>query len=441
MPETQTQTSTSTSSSTTATADTSTSTSSTEQELVGNQAVIDIIKAENNYTGEREADPNKTGIVHVGMNKYASAEARHLNRLNRDDGGAVGIRDTGEQDKLAWAGKKFDFTQLEDCAKFVATLGLPDQKAVTAAEFIHAGGEHGRDELGQMIRVWSEAELGARRMDRVVLSGHSVGSTIWGDDNGEITFAEIIELSGLFPKAANGVKHLMLSACYAGGENDMAQYHSMFPNLESIWAYHDSSPGTWSGAMDHMTSWEAATETGDPASGVDPELAGRARKAKNVSTWNKDDGYQGGEPMTVWDLQSSLSASASMFTDHFNGTIEVADAQSGPLREYYGVIQRFISHPDASGSDLELYQNRRDVTIRLLYWYVLRGKFAEHFSAELASGYESIGQAIPDFASISRAEGINAIDQALEAGAEGRFAEILTGLRELDPEIIPNTWL
>jgi hypothetical protein len=425
----------------TATAETSAATTDASQDLLGNQGVIDIIKAENNHTGDRAADPGKTGIVHVGMNKYASAESAHLNRLNRDDGGAVGIRDQKDQDQLSWGGKKYDFTSLEDCAHFVATLGLPDQTAVSASEFLHAGGQHSRDELGQMIRVWSEAELGARRMERVVLSGHSVGSQIWGDDNGEISFETIIELSGLFPKAAAGVKHLMLSACYSGGESDMAQYHSMFPNVESIWAYHDSSPGTWSGAMDHMTGWEGATESGDEASGVDPELAGRARKAKNVSTWNKDDGYQGGQPMTIWDLQNSLSSSDSMFQEHFSGASEVTDSQTGPLREYYGVIQRFISHPEASGSELTTYQGRRDITIRLLYWGLLRGKFAEHFKAELDSGYQELGQAAPDFAGMSRADAVKHIDEILGAGAEGRLAEILTGLRDLDPTVIPNTWL
>ena len=34
-----------------------------EQALLGNQAIIDIVKAENNSTGQRELNPHKNGIV------------------------------------------------------------------------------------------------------------------------------------------------------------------------------------------------------------------------------------------------------------------------------------------------------------------------------------------------------------------------------------------
>ncbi len=42
---------------------------------------------------------------------------------------------------------------------------------------------------------------------------------------------------------------------------------------------------------------------------------------------------------------------------------------------------------------------------------------------------------------MSRADAVKHIDEILGAGAEGRLAEILTGLRDLDPTVIPNTWL
>ena len=33
-----------------------------EQDLVGNQAIVDIIKAQNESTGQRDLNPNKNGI-------------------------------------------------------------------------------------------------------------------------------------------------------------------------------------------------------------------------------------------------------------------------------------------------------------------------------------------------------------------------------------------
>ena len=50
--------------------ETSSSTSTSgheEQELVGNQAIAEIIRAQNNPTGERALNPNKNGIVYMGL--------------------------------------------------------------------------------------------------------------------------------------------------------------------------------------------------------------------------------------------------------------------------------------------------------------------------------------------------------------------------------------
>lgn len=431
-----------TTSTSTATAETSNATVDADQELVGNQAIIDIVEAENRENTSPEADPGKTGIVHVGLNKFAHDEARTLNRANRDAGGAIGIRNQRVQDEYKWQGVTYDLNKIEDCAKFVATLGLKSQTAVTAAQWIADGGSEAKDEMAQMVRVWGEADLGIRKMERVVLSGHSVGSSIWGDDNGSISFDAIIELSAIFPKAVSQVKHLMLSSCYGGGESKMAQYHEMFPNLESIWAYHDSSPGTWSGAMDHMKSWEGATEEGDDASLVDPELAGRARKAENVSTWNVADGYQGADPMNLWELQSQLRSEEPTFNDHFAGNVEVDNPGSGPLRDYYNIVQRFLGHPDAG--DVAAMELRRDVTIRLIYWHVVRGKFAEHHATELTAAYTAMGVDMPDFSSISRGdfmkhwETIQGIDNA---EAQETKLLIQRGLHDLSPDAIPETWV
>jgi len=436
-----------TTSTTTSTASSETSTTSTEidsQELVGNQAIVDVIKAENNEITNPAADPNKTGIVHVGMNKYASDEANRLNRANRDRGGAVGIRNQSVQDAYTYKGVSYDMNNVEDAARFVAQLGLPAQQAVNAAQWIVDGGDEAKDEMAQMVRVWAEADMGIRKMERVVLSGHSVGSSIWGDDNGDIDFDDFITLSGIFPKAVAQVKHVMLSACYTGGEAKMDQYHQMFPNLESIWAYHGSSPGTWSGAMVHMDKWEAATEPGDEAGGVDPSLAGRSRKADNVSTWNQEDGYQGEQPMSLYDIESRLSSGQTTFDDHFTGTVEVTDPQNGPLRQYYNIVQRYLSHPDAG--DVATYSLRRDVTIRLIFWHIVRGKFAEHHKSDLESGYTEMGLDLPDFSKIGRGEFMTHWESVKTLGNAGESAAkvvdlLRQGLHDLKPEYIPSTWV
>jgi len=432
------------------TTSTSTATSETEleaeaQDLVGNQAIVDIISQLNQPTGERERDPNKNGIVFLGLNTYAHDEARTLNRINADAGGAIAAKPQAKQDHVTHNGKQHDLTTEEGAATYVATLGLPDQKAVEVATMLSEAGGKSRDELAQLIRILSEVEMGERSMERMVLSGHSVGSQIWGDENGNISFSFLSQLLELFPAATEQLEHLMLSACYSGGEAKMDQYHEMFPNLGSIFAYHGSSPGTWSGAMDHMEAWESATESGKDAAGVDPSLADGMRKSGNVSTWNKADGYQGDKPMSVWEIEQSLASQDHVFTDHLSGSVEVADSQSGPLREYYGLIQRALSHPDLNSSRVAELEHRRDVTIRLLYFNLISTRFVEHHGDLLAEGAAAAGIAVPALGSIGRRETLDFITALGASGGDQSTAALLDllqrGLRDLSNEVIPTSWV
>jgi hypothetical protein len=413
-----------------------------EQQLVGNQAIVDIIKAQNNPTGDRDLNPNKNGIVYMGLNHYAHDESRKLNELNRGSGGAISATPQAKQDHITKGGVEYDLKTEAGAAKYITTLGLPDHMALQAAEFLHEAGSQARDELAQFIRILSEAEMGERKIDRMVLSGHSVGSQIWGDDNGQISFDDLEELFHLFPKAAAQVQHVMLSACYSGGEVGMQRYQGMFAGAESLWAYHGSSPGTWSGAMDHMGEWESATKSGKDASGVDPELAKGFRKDKNVATWNKEDGYQGGDPMNFYEIKSALDSDDSMFQNHLNGREAVANPQSGPLREYYAMIQRAINHPDCPSEFRTQMIERRDQTIRLLYFQLICTKFQAHHMQTLQRDYQEAGMDVPNFSNMTRAEVLAHIEE-LATSAQGTESLRLLqhGLGNLDSEIIPTSWV
>ena len=406
---------------------TTTSTSSTEhdeQQLVGNQAIANIIQNENNPTGDRELNPNKNGIVYMGLNHYAHDESRRLNAANRNSGGAVSATPQQKQDHITKAGVEYDLTTEAGAAQYITTLRLPNNMALQAAEFLHSASGKSRDELAQFIRILSEAEMGERKIDRMVLSGHSVGSQIWGDDNGSISFDSLEDLFQIFPKAAAQVQHVMLSACYSGGEVGMERYQGMFAGAQSVWAYHDSSPGTWTGAMEHMDRWENATEAGKDAGGVDPELAKGIRKDKNVSTWNVKDGYQGGKPMSFYEIKNALDGDEAMFQNHFNGSLAITNPQAGPLRDYYAMIQRAINHPDCPGEYRTQMLTRRDQTIRLLYFQLICQKFQAHHMQTLQRDYQEAGMDVPNFANMSRAEILAHIEE-LSASAPGTESQRL----------------
>ena len=444
MPDLQHQNTNQSSSSTSSTSSVATGTDETQQ-LVGNQAIVDIIKAQNNPTGQRELNPNKNGIVYLGLNHYAHDEANHLNRLNRGNGGAIAAKPGREQDKITRGGRTYDLQTEEGVASYIATLGMPDQLAVDSAEFLLSIGDEARDEMAQFIRIISEAEMGERDIDRMVLSGHSVGSMIWGDDNGTINFSELDRLFELFPKAAGQVEHLMLSACYAGGEAKQEQYHNMFENMQSFMGYHGSSPGTWTGAMDHMTRWEAATDKGDDPAGVTPELANGMRKQKNVSTWNMVDGYKGDKPMALYEIERELRAQDSVYQSHLAGDSEVENSQSGPLRDYYNLIQRALAHPDLGGSRVTELEHRRDVTIRMLYFGLVSTKFLNHYRSDLEAGIQAAGMTVPDFAALGRKGTLDFIRDLEAAGGDNSTAAAVDllqkGLRDMSPEIIPTSWV
>lgn len=390
-------------------------------------------------------EPRYTGIVHIGLNKYAHDEARALNNMNLDDGGCKSIRQRGEeQDVIHRGGNRYDLTLDAGVTGFVGTLQLPESKIAEVTDLMRSTGGKAKDEMAGVIEVYLQAEQGVRRMDRLVLSGHSVGSQIWGDDNGTIRFDMFERLAQIFPNAAAQVKHLMVSACYAGGERNLQRFHRCFPSVESIWAYSGSSPGTWTGAIPHMEKWEGATEDRD-GSDVERDLARGTRKADNVATWNLEDGYQGDQPFSITELESELRGEESMYQRYLRGEEEVTDSQSGPLRDYYNLLQRLVQHPEIDNARADQLEARRDQCIRLLYYSLCAGKFADHYSSQLEAGYAEAGLPMPDFKSLSRGQALAAIEE-LE-GVSGGSATGLAlgllqrGLRDMTNEVIPTNWV
>ncbi|MFZ5479605.1 MAG: hypothetical protein ACOZNI_22760 [Myxococcota bacterium] len=404
------------------------------QSTVGNSAIADQIKS----TGKK---PTYTGIVHFGLNGGAQQEASWLNKANGDKGGAKSIRNQKEQDVLERGGQRMDLSSEEGRAGWLATLGLGEETIAKVEAIIRDAGSGARDELGQLVEVYAQAESGVRRIDRLVLSGHNVGTAMWGDDNGRVPFETFVALKEAFPNAAAQVRHLLVSACYSGGEKKMDIYRDAFPGLMSIMAYTGSSPGTFSGAQSHLTRWEKATEEGD-GSNVDKDIAKNTRKGENVSTWNATDGYQGDEPMQLYEIESDLSQGDATFDRYYTAGEKVTDPQTGELREYYNLVQRALRHPElADGRKAEL-EDRRDRTIRLLFWHLIRGRFAEQHKDSLKAGYDAIGQALPEYAKMERAEALAAI-RLLESQSEAAAAYDLLhrGLEKLDSDLILENWI
>ncbi len=391
--------------------------------------------------------PTLTGIVHIGMGDHARDEARALNTANAGSGGAVSVRQReSEPDVISAGGRRHDLTTAAGRAGFVDTLGVGSVLAQRLVGLLEDAGKNAKDELAQVMVIYAQAERGERNMNRVVLSGHSVGNQIWGDSNGLLNFHLLVDLGQVFPTAAAQVRHLMLSACYSGGERSMQKLREMYPQLDSIWAYTGSSPGTWSGAIPHLQRWERATED-DDGSDVEPRLALGTRKGEFVATWNRQDGYLGGSPLTLSQLQSALTARESLRLEYLSGRRLVADSQSGPLRDYYGLVQRTLSHVDLREADAPRLERLRDQVIRLLYWDVILPKYLAAYEGELRAGYSGISRSFPEWARFSRRDAVVEIPSVKlaasvqSAAAVRRLVTLLDGLFELDSEVVPTNWV
>lgn len=414
----------------------SSATGQNAQSLVGNEALASRLAA-----GKK---PTYTGIVHFGLNGGAQTEAGLLDKLNADKGGAKSIRNQQEQDVLVRNKQRMDLATEEGRTAWLGTLGFGEEVSKKVGAVIADAGSGARDELGQLVEVYAQAESGVRRMDRLVLSGHNVGSAMWGDDNGRVPFETFVSLKEIFPNAAAQVRHLLVSACYSGGESQMDTYKEAFPGLMSIMAYTGSSPGTYSGGTNHITRWEKATEKGD-GSNVDKDIAKNTRKGENVSTWNSTDGYQGDQPTPWWELDGQLSAGEATFARYYTQGQAVTDPQTGELRAYYNLVQRALRHPELPDDRKAELETRRDQTIRLLFYHLIRGRFAAQYKAEIASGYAEAGIAAPAFAELERAdalEQIRAFATAAKGAAGTKALDLLKrGLEKLDTTLVPETWI
>lgn len=386
-------------------------------------------------------------IVMVGMNATATHERDELRGRGQK---VTFISDTKENDKISAGGATHDLSTKEGATSFALTLGLPAEQTQKIADAIQGAGSDARDELAQLAQVWAGAEKGGQIPSRFVLSGHNVGSGVWGDDNGMVRFDQLAKLAEAMPRAARSVEDLHLSACYSGGQPAMEKYRGIFPNVKTIWAYTGSAPGSYSGATAHQRRWESATR--GTRADLDRAIAQATRKGENVAVWTVEHGYNDGRPPApIAEVREAVTRGQPTYDRFRSGEEKVSDPQTGPLRDFYNQVQRLLQHPELPAAERAPLEAQRDSTIRLLYYSkTVAPKFAEHHASTIRAGFEAVGLTAPDFKTMTRADALASIAQFEEklAGttprpaAAGRLLPLLTdGLRDLKPSQIPEAWV
>jgi hypothetical protein len=395
---------------------------------------------------------SNNNVVLLGVNEGASHEAASLRQRGTN---VTLIKDGAANDQVTTRDAsgntvthKLDTP--EGARSFALTLGLPAEQTAKIADVIQQGGHDIRDEMAQLAQVWAQAERGGQMPSRMVLSGHSTGSSVWGDGNGSLSFQTLGKLADAMPRAARSVEDLHLSACYSGGQGLMEQYRSIFPNAKTIWAYTGTAPGAHSGATAHMSRWDRATQ-GDVGT-LERAVADGTRKGENVAVWSVDRGYIDGRPPAPLDQARQAVQQGQATFDRFSrGDEAVPNPGAGPLREHYNQIQRLLQHPDLPRADRPALEGQRDATIRLLYFTKnVAPRFQEVHGAAIRDGFGALGMQAPTFATMSRADAMRVVSEferkagstsPLPAAAQRLLPMLTDGLRDLKPSQIPDSWI
>lgn len=340
-----------------------------------------------------------------------------------------------------------DLTTQEGAMSFALTLGLPGEQTKKIADVLVNAGHDSRDELAQIAQQWAVAEKGGQAPSRLVLSGHHVGSGVYGENNGRLDWPTVGALAEAMPRGAKSVEDLLIAGCYSGGQNMMEKYTAMFPAAKTIVAYDGSSPGAASGATAHQKAWEAATRgSGD---GIKREIFQGMRKGENVTVWTRTRGFDDGKPRaTVDELKQRRASLEQGFKDAWDGG-PIPDTQRGPVRDYYNATQRLIQHPDTTPAERKSLETQRDQTIRLIFHGPVSARFQETYGTKISAGYEALGMAAPNFKTMNRAQALASIREfetklaaTPNAGdAATKLAPILRDFAELKSSLIPDTWV
>lgn len=394
-------------------------------------------------------------LVYLGMNQDSrGGELRELkNSAAGSVTGAIGER---QQDTAVVNGQRVSLTEDAGLDTFLSQFPKFDAgQQAKIREFLKGTSGGARDELAQLVKIMYQAETGQRLMKRVVMSGHSGGTTLYGNgaEGQSINFTDLFPLMDIFPMALGQVEDLMLSACNTGFTNKLETYRIIFPNLKSIWAYVGYSPAYGSGAERHIGQWEKSSRGSISQRKMDAarETVGRGggKNDKHVALWTLEAGptgvakesYATDSEEATYDfdtLKQSVDLDITRYFEPAYGTGEINQQQ---LNDLYGRLQALCGqHSGALGADAARYEAVMKKTLYLRHWSSIARNFMETFGDKVRAAYRAASTDAPAYATLSRTAALGKIT-AFPGDKSSEGYKLLTQyLRDLDPSVIPDAW-
>ncbi|HSE41577.1 MAG TPA: hypothetical protein VLH08_12520 [Acidobacteriota bacterium] len=310
------------------------------------------------------AKAREQGVIHLGMRESSQKEAKALEKGNsKAHGGVHRIEAWKTEGEIKYNGKMYDLKTNSGLTAFQKALTtgpekMPKEQAQKFVDFLKTQDEASRDELSQLGLKFFQAGEGKAKINRLVISGHGFDGEIGGDGQGSFKLTDIEALAKVFPKGANKIEHVAVSACFCAGKTHFETLRSAFPNLKSAFAYNAYSPTAEKKAPDHLRKWESKTDGDDPSL-VDPMF-------KKTSTWNVKDGIQGLPKVTLPDAIKSAEELEYAYHAYALGGKDKSLATKDPvLNEYYERLAVIVQHPDADAEEKARYEVVRKAVLKL----------------------------------------------------------------------------
>ncbi|MCH2023782.1 MAG: hypothetical protein MK207_15000 [Saprospiraceae bacterium] len=370
-------------------------------------------------------------VMYLGMRGVSRKREAAVVTQTVGSKNATIIEGSVEENKIDVEGELVDLETSDGLDAFLDSLvNVNEAEKVILKEVIENIRNNARDEVCNFVRQMNEAENGKKLFKRLVLSGHSDGWYIVGDDNeGSYTFKDIANIGKVFSNAFKQVEDLQIAGCNTGQEAKLDQHLKMFPNLKTIWAYADFSPSPDTGSKYHIKKWLKGTEgRGDAkidAARKDVSNDGGS-KDKNIATYKVDsDEYKTDHSMSGWDLQrvsDELWPVEHYYTEaFFYGKINKAG-----LRDLQSLLQNFTGRPEAkSHYNFQKYLKMNTHVLLLRHWPQYNHHFMQNHGTDVNKGYNEIGREVPNFEKMTRKETLDEIKQFQPKGEDSEATKSL----------------
>lgn len=410
-----------------------------------------------NMTAARQKasfNPND-GVVFIGLNPSAEAESAALKKAT--GGKLTEIKDSdGVVDG-------HDLKTDAGIEAFAKSLGLSEQASGELATLLKSLGLQMRDEMGQLAKLWAKGEQGGSIPSRLVLSGHSSGRSLFGENNrGTLGFEDLATLARIMPKAAAQIEDIHISGCNTGFRVNAEVFKQNFPGLKTFWAYTHTAPSAGTGSTAHLRRWEQLTRGRTDKLDREAFANDLGLRGGNIAVWSAKGGYQSDEAKGKQELSDEELVQVT--ERYLNGEME-NDANGGAfLQEVYNQLQSKAGNA-ATPEDRKRYEQMIDRTLKLRYYEHVAQNFSQTFGPEVKAAYAELGLEAPDFSRLSRRQAVEAIERFEQAYGEKfrpkfphandasepavaapsptveRGRALLAAMRDLSPVLMDHEWI